>query len=70
MALVESFARHFLFWVHRWQEEGLAPAAAAFGQRLTQPDAAPLHIDPLTFDLVQGPRREALAEGLLLGGAA
>ncbi len=28
--LVEAFSRHFLSWVHRWQEDGLAPVAEAW----------------------------------------
>jgi BirA family biotin operon repressor/biotin-[acetyl-CoA-carboxylase] ligase len=31
--LLESFARHFLAWLHRWQEDGFAPARAAWDAR-------------------------------------
>ena len=31
--LVESLARHFLYWVARWQDEGFAPVRAAWNQR-------------------------------------
>lgn len=49
--IVESFARHFLHWTHRWMEEGAAPVAAAFERRLGLPAGA--RVDPLTFDPVE-----------------
>ena len=49
--IIESFARHFLHWTHRWMEEGTAPLAAAFQRRLALPAGA--RVDPLTFDLVE-----------------
>ncbi len=69
-SIVESFARHFLHWVHRWQEEGLAPATGHYRARLLEPDGATVRFDPATFDLVRvgpPPSREGLAERLLLG---
>jgi biotin-(acetyl-CoA carboxylase) ligase len=37
--LLESFARHFLAWLHRWQEDGFAPVRAAWGARGPEPGA-------------------------------
>lgn len=31
--LLESFARHFLSWLHRWQEDGSAPVRASWRAR-------------------------------------
>ena len=31
--LLESFARHFLYWMNRWQEDGFAPVKAAWLER-------------------------------------
>jgi BirA family biotin operon repressor/biotin-[acetyl-CoA-carboxylase] ligase len=31
--LLESFARHFLSWLHRWQEDGFAPLRASWRAR-------------------------------------
>jgi biotin-(acetyl-CoA carboxylase) ligase len=28
--ILEAFARHFLFWINRWQEDGFAPLQAAW----------------------------------------
>lgn len=42
--LLESFARHFLSWLHRWQEDGFAPLRASWrarGPRI----GAPLALD-------------------------
>jgi biotin-(acetyl-CoA carboxylase) ligase len=33
VALVEALSRHFLAWMHRWQEEGFAPVARAWNAR-------------------------------------
>lgn len=33
--LIDAFARHFLLWVSRWQDDGLGPVAAAFAERAT-----------------------------------
>lgn len=35
IALVEAFARHFLVWMDRWQEQGLAPIARYWLHRAT-----------------------------------
>jgi biotin-(acetyl-CoA carboxylase) ligase len=37
--LLESFARHFLAWLHRWQEDGFPPVRAAWSARGPQPGA-------------------------------
>lgn len=69
-AIVESFARHLLHWVNRWQEEGLAPATGHYRARLLEPEGDGVRFDPLSFDLIRdGPpaSREGLAERLLLG---
>ena len=68
--IVETFARHFLHWVNRWQAEGLAPATRHFRARLVEPASGTVRVDPLTFDLLRigpPPARESLAERLLLG---
>lgn len=31
--ILESFARHFLYWINRWQEDGFAPVKAAWLER-------------------------------------
>jgi biotin-(acetyl-CoA carboxylase) ligase len=31
--ILEAFARHFLFWINRWQEDGFAPLQAAWLER-------------------------------------
>lgn len=72
-AIVEAFARHLLYWVNRWQEEGLATATRHYRARLVEPEPASVRLDPLTFDLLQigpPPARESLAERLLLGPRA
>ena len=72
-AIVETFARHLLHRVDRWQEEGLAPATVDYRARLVEPDADGVRFDPSTFDLLRiGPpaSREGLAERLLLGPAS
>lgn len=59
--IIESFARHFLHWMHRWTEEGIAPLVLHYRARLALPAGAQL--DASTFDLVHpGPpeRREML----------
>ena len=33
VGLLESFARHFLSWLHRWQEDGFAPVRASWRAR-------------------------------------
>jgi biotin-(acetyl-CoA carboxylase) ligase len=33
--LVEAFSRHFLAWIHRWQEDGAAPVRQAWLSRAT-----------------------------------
>jgi BirA family biotin operon repressor/biotin-[acetyl-CoA-carboxylase] ligase len=33
VALLESFARHFLSWLHRWQEDGFGPVRASWRAR-------------------------------------
>ena len=33
--LVEHFSRHFLAWINRWQEEGVAPVRQAWLSRAT-----------------------------------
>jgi biotin-(acetyl-CoA carboxylase) ligase len=33
--LLEAFARHFLSWINRWQEEGVAPVQKAWLSRAT-----------------------------------
>jgi biotin-(acetyl-CoA carboxylase) ligase len=33
--LLEAFARHFLAWIHRWQEDGVAPVQQAWLARAT-----------------------------------
>ncbi|HRY23273.1 MAG TPA: biotin/lipoate--protein ligase family protein [Geminicoccaceae bacterium] len=40
--LAQSFARHFLYWMHRWTEEGSGPVLAHWRARL----------DPLTIEPV------------------
>lgn len=35
MDLLEEFGRHFLTWVHRWQEEGVEPVQKAWLSRAT-----------------------------------
>jgi biotin-(acetyl-CoA carboxylase) ligase len=32
-SLLEALSRHFLVWMHRWQEEGFAPVARAWNAR-------------------------------------
>jgi hypothetical protein len=69
-AIVEAFARHLLFWVGRWQEEGLAEATNHYRARLIEPAAATVRFDPANFDLRHRgppPSCESLAERLLLG---
>ena len=71
-AIVESFARHLLHWVNRWQEEGLAPATAHYRARLIEPAGDSVRFDPATVDLLRigpPPGRDGLAERLLLGPA-
>ncbi len=45
--LTESFARHFLTWVHRWEEEGFEPVRLAWLARLKQTDEPKKEIDSL-----------------------
>ncbi|WP_282609824.1 biotin/lipoate--protein ligase family protein [Pelagibius sp. Alg239-R121] len=49
--LTESFARHFLTWINRWQDEGFEPVRLAWLARLKQPEgtsgALKLKIDSL-----------------------
>jgi BirA family transcriptional regulator, biotin operon repressor / biotin---[acetyl-CoA-carboxylase] ligase len=33
--LLEEFGRHFLSWIHRWQEEGMRPVQQAWLRRAT-----------------------------------
>ena len=33
--LLEAFARHFLAWIHRWQEDGVGPVQQAWLARAT-----------------------------------
>jgi BirA family transcriptional regulator, biotin operon repressor / biotin---[acetyl-CoA-carboxylase] ligase len=35
ITLLESFSRHFLHWVHRWQEDGFRPLRDAYLSRAT-----------------------------------
>jgi biotin-(acetyl-CoA carboxylase) ligase len=45
IGLLESFARHFLSWLHRWQEDGFAPLRASWrarGPRIGTPLAVAL----------------------------
>ncbi len=37
--LLESFARHFLAWLHRWEEDGFAPVRSAWLVRGPRPGA-------------------------------
>jgi biotin-(acetyl-CoA carboxylase) ligase len=37
--LLESFSRHFLSWLHRWQEDGFAPVRAGWRARGPRPGA-------------------------------
>ena len=69
--LTESFARHFLTWINRWQEEGFEPVRLAWLVRLKQPeagageDAAPkLNLDALGGLLCEGSETRALSEAL------
>jgi hypothetical protein len=69
-AIVEAFARHLLFWVGRWQEDGLAEATSHYRARLVEPAPASVRFDPANFDLCHRgppPSCESLAERLLLG---
>jgi BirA family transcriptional regulator, biotin operon repressor / biotin---[acetyl-CoA-carboxylase] ligase len=37
--LLDSFTRHFLSWLHRWQEDGFGPVRAAWSARGPRPGA-------------------------------
>ena len=55
--LVESFARYFLNWVNRWQDDGFAPVKAAWLARAAELGA------PITLDL-DGRRHAGTFSGL------
>ncbi len=69
--LTESFARHFLAWINRWQDEGFAPVRLAWLARLKQndktedKDTAPrLNLDERGGLLCEGSETRALSEAL------
>ena len=60
--LLEAFARHFLAWLHRWQEDGVGPILQAWMARATGLGKA-IEID------VGGQNREGTFAGLTESGA-
>lgn len=78
--LLESFARHFLSWLHRWQEDGFAPLRASWrarGPRIGAPVAFGGSVRGTFRDLGPGgelivdedglPARYSLGEALAAG---
>lgn len=45
--LAAGFARHFLYWMHRWTEEGTGPVVRHFRARLDGPAEVPLDLSTL-----------------------
>lgn len=84
--ILESFTRHFLFWVNRWQEEGFAPVkdtwlarAAGYGDNTDLETIGPwsthtlLRLDAdgaIQYTDGDGEKTAALADALLPGGWA
>lgn len=62
--LTESFARHFLTWMHRWEEEGFEPIRLAWLARLKQTEGANAEIDALGGLLREGADRKPLSNAL------
>lgn len=62
--LTESFARHFLTWVNRWQEEGFEPVRLAWWARLKQTEEPKKDIDSLGGFLCEGSETRPLTEAL------
>jgi BirA family transcriptional regulator, biotin operon repressor / biotin---[acetyl-CoA-carboxylase] ligase len=60
--LLEAFARHFLAWINRWQEDGVAPVTQAWMSRATGL-GKPVEIE------VGGHKRQGVFSGLTESGA-
>jgi BirA family biotin operon repressor/biotin-[acetyl-CoA-carboxylase] ligase len=67
-AILESFARHFLSWLHRWETEGLARVAAAWEARMAGVEDAYAFPPPDGSDPAGG-RISARAAGVAPDGA-
>ncbi|MGD8809138.1 MAG: biotin/lipoate--protein ligase family protein [Gammaproteobacteria bacterium] len=59
-AILESFARHFLYWMNRWQDDGFAPVrlawlgrAAGYGVRNRGMETAGPWADRILLDLAE-----------------
>lgn len=62
--LTESFARHFLTWMNRWQEEGFEPVRLAWWARQKQTEDAKRDIDSLGGLRCEGTETQPLTQAL------
>ncbi len=56
VSLLESFARHFLAWLHRWKEDGFAPLRSAWRARGPSPGTP--FVVVIQGEVVQGSFRD------------
>jgi BirA family transcriptional regulator, biotin operon repressor / biotin---[acetyl-CoA-carboxylase] ligase len=61
--LLEAFARHFLSWIHRWQEDGVRPVQQAWLARATGLGK------PIEVEVGGGQRKHGTFTGLTESGA-
>jgi biotin-(acetyl-CoA carboxylase) ligase len=61
--LLEAFARHFLAWIHRWQEDGVGPVQQAWLARATGLGK------PIAVEVGGGQRKRGTFAGLTDSGA-
>lgn len=66
--ILESFARHFLSWLHRWETDGLARVAAAWAERMAGVED-PYAFPPPDGSEETGQRLVARAAGVAEDGA-
>src|SRR3546814_15908043 len=61
--LLEAYGRHLLFWMNRWEEEGLATVAAAWLRRLDEADRGQMRSLAPTGAPLEGDSTEARRVG-------